>query len=218
MKLSFLLVLFAYMISANAVTDQFLEMIETGIPYKIQTAQMQCPSIILPVINENLPTQKLKDDVPIELRGFEIQNGRLSPDYFTHENHRILYRPGIPSNKRHKVSGDCLWGMGAGCNSSYQEEEDGVFKFYNSAKIVSLVMVAFSSRTIVFDSKKNTISYIFKGNGIDDVVCNYSPAPDMVSEMGKLPAVDDSSTSSVAEKSFLKDSSPQRSKNSAKQE
>ena len=76
--------------------------------------------------------------------------------------------------KKHTVDKKLTFPAGVAYTQSTQQISSGILIREYSATIASVVMIAKANYRVAFNSNTNEISYHFSGNGVADVVCNYS--------------------------------------------
>lgn len=166
-------------------SEALKRVINNGNIYKIEKANQRCPSIIQMRKNDDGASSQKKEsgDIPFRANGFEKKDGHISYGYFTHENDSFIFRPSITEGKSKTLERDCEFVLGVACRFNYQTTMKDYILFEGSAKILSIGMIGSNNVEFKFDSAANKISYLFKGNGIDDVVCNYGFAPNLSKEI-----------------------------------
>lgn len=168
-------------ISAEALE----KMIKEGAVYKIDKADKACPPIIqLKQFDGKSFTNGRKvgkGDIAFSLYGFKEEKNELEYDHFTHENNRFVFKPTL-KGKSKNLSDGCSLGAGIGCRSDYQQttKESVVFegrvRHFVVFSLLEMGLVSMDT-SVVINTEKNTISYTYTGNDIDDINCSYKIAP-----------------------------------------
>lgn len=162
--------------------DRLLKEVSSGTSFKIKNKVPQCPEmLVLETSDKYLPDYTKPGDIHIHLTGYENTSYGLMRDTFTHENNSVLYRPGLSSGSKHKIDRDCELIAGVACRSGHQMESGDTIKFEHWAGVLSLAMIAKVDSSIEYNSKSRELKYVFKANGIEDVICSYLPDPSVKS-------------------------------------
>lgn len=174
--------------------------------YKIDKNHESCPPIVqLKKDRGQYHEGSQEGDIHFSMMGYKKDSDGLSWSQFTHENNSYTYRPGVAEGKSKKISGSCEFILGIACSSSTMAVKKDSMLFERSAKVLSFAMIAMIDSSFKFDSVNNKLTYIMKGNGIDDIICTYSKAPEYAADIKAYrakvnawtsPSVDDSSRSS----------------------
>lgn len=166
-----------------APSEALVKMIDEQNVFVIDKEKMGCPSIVQLRKNNNASFAKGKleeGDILFELDGYKAyENEELTWDNFTHENHRFVFKPKLKGKSKNLGDG-CSIMAGIACRYDYQTTSGDSVKFEASARIYSIAMIASIDSSVQINPEKKRITYFFKGNGVDDLICDYGPAPTTV--------------------------------------
>lgn len=163
-----------------APSEALSKMIKEETVFKIDKEYDRCPSIIQLQQFDGSGfangRKAEKDDIPFRLGGYKEEKNRMDYDHFTHGNYHFIFKPKL-KGKSKNFSDGCSIAGGIACRSDYQITGKHSVQFEGSARIYMLAGVISADSLVEVNPEKKTVTYTFKANDIDDVVCQYSVAP-----------------------------------------
>lgn len=163
-----------------APAEALSKMIKEETVFKIDKEHDRCPSIIQLQQFDGSGfangRKAEKDDIPFRLGGYKEEKNRMDYDHFTHENYHFIFKPKL-KGKSKNFSDGCSIAGGIACRSDYQITGKDSVQFEGSARIYMLAGIISADTSVDVNPEKKTVTYTFKANDIDDVVCQYSVAP-----------------------------------------